>query len=169
MQAYSMDLRVRVMADEIEGVCAFAGDDFDLRIGRDRPIEVLELTIHLDRERRLGKTCPDRGRDVGAGAAARRRPHRAIWQGDPDFVRRVGRHGRYSSGLVRRNGAEAREIGDPRWGSQLACERVTKPCLAMHIPVKWDNLVSLFLAHYCDFGDKNAECWGPKRVGPDKK
>ena len=82
-----------VVTDEIERFLALAGDDLELGVALDRPVEIFHLAIDLDGQRGLRKAWADRGRDVRAGAPARRRPHRAVGQGDTDFRRGRSRHG----------------------------------------------------------------------------
>jgi hypothetical protein len=83
----------RVMADQVEGVGALAGDDLDTDIRRNGPVEVFQLSVNLHGQSRLCQARTDGSCDVSTGAAAHRRADRTIWQGDPDFVGSAGRHG----------------------------------------------------------------------------
>ena len=82
-----------VVADQVQRVLALARNDFDLGVEWDRPIEILELAVDLDRQSGFGEAGADRGGNRGAGAAARGRPHRAVRQGDADVVREISGHG----------------------------------------------------------------------------
>ena len=54
----------RRVADDVERVGAFLGDDFELRVVIDRETGVDELAVDLAGERGLGEARADRGGDV---------------------------------------------------------------------------------------------------------
>jgi hypothetical protein len=96
-----------VMAQQLEQlglVPVLHGDDLELRVARDRRLEILQHAVQPDGERRLGQAGADAGRHIRTGAAGRVSSHTAIGQGDADFG---GRKGRIRHGLADLQGGAA--------------------------------------------------------------
>ncbi len=61
-------------------------DQRKLCIGKQRPRNIAHFTIHTRRQRSLGKTGPDRRRNIGWGGSAGHFSGRAIGKGDADHL-----------------------------------------------------------------------------------
>ena len=66
----------RIVAQDFEPFGLLAGDDRDRGVMVDDGREIARPPVDLDRDRRLGQTRPDRGRQLGAGQ--RRREIRGV-------------------------------------------------------------------------------------------
>ena len=70
-----------VVAQQLQRVGMAAGDDFDVGVGVDGGGEILQVTVHLDRQGRLGKAGPDIGGDLQPGNRAVESAPTAVRQG----------------------------------------------------------------------------------------
>ena len=76
----------RIVTDQLQGVVILDGDNRELGVRFDRPVEIAHLPIDLHRQRSLGQAGADIGCDLRAGHATRMSARAAIGQRDRDLV-----------------------------------------------------------------------------------
>jgi hypothetical protein len=77
-----------VVADQLQRLGVAIGEDRYLRAVGERRREVAQLAVDADRQRRLGKTRPDRRRRVRTGGSAGQLQRRAVGKRNGDLLRR---------------------------------------------------------------------------------
>jgi hypothetical protein len=63
------------------------GDQLELGIPFERPVEVAQFAVDLGRQRRLGQPRPDRRRDIRGGRALGHFPNRTVRERDLEHPR----------------------------------------------------------------------------------
>ena len=75
----------RVVADQLQRLVIFLGDDADLGVVLDGPEQVVFRPVDFQDQSRFGQTRTDGGRDLAARHAARKRHRLAVRQSDGDL------------------------------------------------------------------------------------
>jgi hypothetical protein len=77
-----------IVADQLESVFLVArGDQSEIRISFERPVQIAQFAVDPRRQRRLGQPRPDRRGDIGRSRALSNFADRTIGKGDLEHLR----------------------------------------------------------------------------------